>query len=1001
MTTQLRTPADLAALLGIAFSDEQIEAITAPLEPGVIIAGAGTGKTTVIASRVMWLVGTGAVAPERVLGLTFTRKAAGELSSRIREGLARLDPAGELFPEVATYDGFAAQLVGQFGAWLGLPVAPRTCTDSEAYLIAEEVLRARDEPWPDLTSTWWPGVAKSVLALEERIRSHLLDDRAIRDYTAKFLLGLDKVSLYRGSPTKAVRDARAVALERLALADMSGQLRAAKQARGVASFADQMAMAVELAVRVPAVGPALRSRYDLVVVDEFQDTSPAQARLLSALFGSVGGVTGSAVTAVGDPMQAIYTWRGASADNMQSFNRLFPGGRAEPYQLSVNRRSGQAILSVANAVGADVRAGAQAAGMSAVELRAADGAGPARVDVREFTTWLDEAEWIADQVAQARASGDLARWDQCAILLRRNADIGEIARACRARDIPVAVQQSGSLLSVPAVSAVVAMLAVLANPDANPEVVEILSGPRFRVGPRDLRLLGRRAAALAEAAGGTPVRLLDAVADPGDGRFSPHARSCLARLTTDIGVLGGFDSDLVGYVRRIISVTGLDVEIMLSQEPAAPALRAFMGYVARFAADHPGATPALLSAYLEVEAASGSGWSLPGAGGADAVAVMTVHKAKGLEWDQVYLPSVVDSVFPENRLRDNPLTQASALPTAVRSDASALPQIRQFSSSGLKAYDEGLRAGLAASEDRLAYVGLTRAKRRLVITGHRQSRDAVRPRNRSAYLETAAKVIGADAVLLEDQLEPTARPARGWTAWPGADDPVWSAAVEPVMAARAGKSTWPVADVPAEVTAEIADWDAAIARLGRQAAGPAVVEVAVPSPLSASGMVRLARDEQEFAARLARPLPSPPSRRAGVGAQFHAWVERYYAWSQIPGFESGPVDKAIGPLCESFLSSRFAVARPYAVELDFVTEVDGLAVSGRIDAVFRAADNPGLVPGGKQYLVVDWKTGRAEPDPLQLRIYARAWADRAGVGPEEVAAGFFQVRTGTFIEVHP
>ena len=147
LRTRLDSAADLIDALGISFSDQQLEAITAPLEPGVIIAGAGSGKTTVMAARVVWLVGTGAVRPEEVLGLTFTRKAAAELSQRVRNALLRagviadrgVDESGEQL--IMTYDAFAGRLVAEHGLRLGYEADPTLISGATRYRLASRVVR--------------------------------------------------------------------------------------------------------------------------------------------------------------------------------------------------------------------------------------------------------------------------------------------------------------------------------------------------------------------------------------------------------------------------------------------------------------------------------------------------------------------------------------------------------------------------------------------------------------------------------------------------------------------------------------------------------------------------------------------------------------------------------------------------------------------------------------------------------------------------------------------
>jgi len=1003
---ELNRPEDLIAAMGIPFSDEQIEAITAPMAPVVIIAGAGTGKTTVMAARVVWLVGRGEVAPERVLGLTFTRKAAGELSKRVRAALRLVDEDQERHPEISTYDSFASRLVNEFGAWEGISQDVRLLSDAERYLLADCVVASQSDPPVHLLDKALSTIETDLLSLEERIQSHLVADKAIVDDTARFIEALDQAPLYRGSPYRSVTEARQTALERLDLLQLCRKYRGLKASRSVVEFGDQMALAVDLAGHLPHLGRSMRARYGLVVVDEYQDTSAAQANLLSRLFGADGGIEGYPITAVGDPLQAIYTWRGAAVDNIYSFHRRFPSSRlgtetrSAEHTLTINRRSGPEILAGANAVAEKVRADPLLGSRMAVELTPGPEAVPAELEVREFLTWEEETEWIADSLFRSHQSG--MAWEKAVVLVRRNREVGAVVEACQSRGIPVAIQDLGGLLSVEAVSQVYAMMKLLVNEGSNPEVAEILIGPRFRVAREDLALLGRRARDM--GSGDTdedrPVRLIDALRDPGEERFSPHARASFSRLSSDLAILSAYQGNLVDHVRRIVSRIGVDVEIHASQEEAGPHVRKFLTHVAEFSSTRPNVSLNALVAYLRAEEEYSVGLSQANPVVQDAVAIMTIHRAKGLEWDQVYLPCVVDGVFPSRRVTDNPVTSPSALPTSVRSDAAAMPQIRQVTNRGLASYKEKLSGALGLSEDRLAYVGLTRAKKRLAVTAHRWG-DSTKERVRSRYFEILAGLaerVGTVSLIDEGSAE-TMSARKGAAAepvpWPAKDDPKWCHAAQAVYAAIDGRTTWETSDIPEEVREEVASWDDAIAALSRKA--PQVVDVPLPTPLSTSQLLRLSERQEEFAARLARPLPSPPSRVSGIGAQFHAWVEQYFAAS--PLVEERVASGRLERLCRGFIESPFASGRPCAVEESFVTEVDGHAVSGRIDAVFRAGENPSLVPAGKQVLIVDWKTGRQSGNPRQLAVYARAWAARTGLSLDKIAAGFFYILTGEFAEV--
>ena len=185
----------------VPFSDQQLTAITAPLEPGVIIAGAGSGKTTVMAARVVWLVGTGAVRPEEVLGLTFTRKAAAELSSRVRAALLRagvvadsgVDESGEQL--IMTYDAFAARLVAEHGLRLGFEADPTMITGATRYRLAARVVKAAAGPFEFLSRLRPATVTERVLRLDADLQQHLVDPADLDKHARDLLVALESAPL--------------------------------------------------------------------------------------------------------------------------------------------------------------------------------------------------------------------------------------------------------------------------------------------------------------------------------------------------------------------------------------------------------------------------------------------------------------------------------------------------------------------------------------------------------------------------------------------------------------------------------------------------------------------------------------------------------------------------------------------------------------------------------------------------------------------------------------
>ena len=285
---------------------EQAAVISAPLGPMAVIAGAGSGKSETMAARLVWLVANQLVQPERVLGLTFTRKAAAELAERVRmrlEGLRRAGlslPAGAGagalagpgaipdpdalagVPVISTYHAYAGRLVADHALREGLEPTLRLITPAVCWQLAARVVAAYEGPVDALE--WTPAtVTAAVLTLAGEMSEHLRDQA---DVTAAGSALEATVTALTGKVPKAVRDVLKTQRARAQLLPFVAGYRAAKAAREVIDYGDQMAIAARIATRHPAVGLAERGRYQVVLLDEYQDTSQAQLVLLQALFGT-------------------------------------------------------------------------------------------------------------------------------------------------------------------------------------------------------------------------------------------------------------------------------------------------------------------------------------------------------------------------------------------------------------------------------------------------------------------------------------------------------------------------------------------------------------------------------------------------------------------------------------------------------------------------------------------------------------------------------------------
>ena len=842
-----------------------------------------------------------------------------------------------------------------------------------------------------------------------------------------------------------------------------------KRSRDALDFADQIALAATLSQRFPDIGSMERQRFRAVLLDECQDTSEAQLVLLRHLFVAAGESV--PVTAVGDPNQSIYGWRGASATTLTRFPGEFAdgGGDADVLPLSTSWRNDNVILSAANITSGPLRAKSP---VDVEVLRPRVDAGNGRLLAARLLTTEAEAEhlagWIAHRWldARARPTGVSA-----AVLCRKRSQFAAVIEALERAGLPVEVVGLGGLLSTPEVCDIVALLWVVQDPTRGDQLMRLLTGPLCRLGAADLdglavwsRVLQYRQAALRQVKDQAPdsvdrlsiVEALDELpsahwAGPGGSRICEVALQRLHGLREAIRRLRSLTgmplADLAGEAERAL---GLDVEVLSRPEhtpsTARAHLDAFADVAANFSnsADRPtlGGFLSWLDAAQTQERGLDKGYIEVST---DAVQVLTVHAAKGLEWDVVAVPGLVEGSFParsssttsfkDDKWRMSPpadrgwIGGLSGVPYDLRGDRDGLPVLRWRSAPDLLALRDEVSDFISAGgehgideERRLAYVAFTRARHELLLTAPVWA-DPTTPRITSRFL-----------IELVDHPDLGLRPHR-WEPFPEPDgdikptnprqsEPVraiWPADPMAARRARLGDAVQAVLDAIVDRTSRddhdgselvgagppewsrvaVRERELAILLAERDlAARPRDIEVRVPRHLSASAVVLFAGDPQAFASDLRRPMPSAPALAARRGTAFHAWVEQHFARAafvdllDLPGSaDDDPADNGELPrMKERFLASQWAHRSPEAIEIAIETTVAGLAIRGRIDAVFPR-------PGGG-FTVVDWKTGirpsgdKARIRALQLGAYRLAFARLRGLTLDQVDAAFYYAGTG-------
>lgn len=536
----------IALALGLPVpTDAQQLVIQAPPTPALVVAGAGSGKTETMSGRVVWLVANGHVRPDEVLGLTFTRKAAGELAERIGARLETIDHFGRrgllphlpeivatdalrrvhdaapgaqrdavriqvldelaarhdtgwdprtprsaedllIRPRVSTYNAFADGIVREHAARIGRDPEAAMLSQSASWLIARAVVLRADLPGLEDIDRALGTVIDAVQKLAAEVLDHRVDLDAVERITVEQAAAFE--------PYRSNRDVDTAALNLLSMPVLVRLVReyiAEKERRGVLDFADQVGGAFDIVETAPDVRAELREQHRVVLLDEYQDTSVIQTRFLAALFRD------SAVMAVGDPHQSIYGWRGASADNLYAFGRAFAEERsATTYSLMTSWRNDSTILDVANRILEPLKR----PGLDVPALEPRPGAGAGRVEVLFPHTVHDEAEQVSAWFEQRRAEHAASGADRAhtgAILFRSKRHMQTFAGALARRGIPHRILGLGGLLSTPEVVDVVSMLRVIHDPTAGSALIRMLVGPRFAIGVADMAALYDLASALA------------------------------------------------------------------------------------------------------------------------------------------------------------------------------------------------------------------------------------------------------------------------------------------------------------------------------------------------------------------------------------------------------------------------------------------------------------------------------------------------------------------------
>ncbi len=670
---------------------DQRRAVTHGEGPLLVVAGAGTGKTQVITRRIAWLIATRRAKPSEILALTFTDKAAEEMQLRVDQ----LVPYGYTDTAISTFHAFGDRLIREHAFDLGLAPDVRVLSRPEVVVFLKERLFELDlaeyRPLGD------PGRFLGALAaLFARCRDEDVSP-------ARYLEHADRLEVQAAQAATAIAGPDAGEADRdaaMALAEDSRRQRELANAysrykelmsvHGAIDFGDQVSMALRLLRESAAARTAVQARYRYILVDEFQDTNRAQSELVAILAERHRNVT-----VVGDDDQSIYRFRGAAISNILEFRERYQGART--VVLWRNYRSLAPILDRAHRLirfndpdRLEVRVGIS---KKLVAERTRQDAPPVRHIA--FATSTEEADWIADEIRRRIAAGAAPR--DHAVLVRANADADPILRAFNSAAVPWRFSGTSGLYARPEVRLLLAVLRTVADPGASVDVYALATSEQYRVPGEDLSLV----MSAARRRHHTAFEILEELEmQPAVLRVSAAGRAALARLTSDIRRYRDLahrrpaGEVLYAFLRDTGWLTALARATSVAAEEALANIARFFDIVRNHSALLADDRAIFLVRHLAtlIEAGDDPATADPDPD-VDAVAVMTVHKAKGLEYPVVFLPGLVADRFPARGRRE-----ALALPVELVDEV--LP--------------EG--DGQLQEERRLFYVAMTRARDELILS---------------------------------------------------------------------------------------------------------------------------------------------------------------------------------------------------------------------------------------------------------------------------------------------
>lgn len=1124
------SPARIADAIGqYSPNADQEKVITAPIDqPMMAIAGAGAGKTATMAFRVVYLVANGLVAPDRVLGLTFSVKADRELASRLSNYLQALadnpdfpevaeyltdsETGGLILPETATYNAFANQIVHQYGSRLGVSPNCVLLDEARRWQTMYEIV----SNWPDELSTdnALSKVVERALGIGSQLRDQLVDVEWLRAKLSQMqeLYGADRTGEDDNS-NATIRDFVKSMKLRGELLNICAEYEKYKKQNGYIEYADQIYYAAELVEKFSDIRAQLSERYDVILLDEFQDTSVAQLKLFSRIF------TGKGAMAVGDPNQAIYGWRGASELSMRDFLTEFgvsPGDAEGHVQdMPVTYRNRENILKVANQIVQPIRNLAEGHSAAEVEAQVREqlespkvdyGSGPApspsafaapaaSVKAKELVTCDQKGDdpgkvhfyFVEDSEQEAKRIADFfaERWEQReqiiarneqlapedqeklptgAILVRKHSQKPLIIQELRKRGLPVEITGVAGLIYDPAVADVIAALQVSADAGRGDSLMRLITG--CGISPADIDLLWRWARHLANPEDNPDINpqaylmdALDNLPEPGwkpqgtASGFSAEAYRRLNILRSQLAKLRRHIHDPLGsLVQRTIFTLRLDLDVKArpAGELSARCLETFVRVAREYQST--GVSENLISFldWLKLADKEGGGLDMPlEEPDPDAIQLMTIHAAKGLEWTWVAVPGLDELRSGGGTLPDHAISASKGicsdtawisdigmLPYDLRSDREVLPTIER----GLEAtgydfeantfadnakvignYQAALGFHSQLADRRLAYVAFTRAESELLVGGSEHSGTSKSTRVPSQFL---AEIDSTGEMRKLRNQEPVKND--GWE--PKVRDLPWPGNPSNELArlsAAAGELSELIDNIHTEPFLQrllaTSDEKEALQMAGfhsswlqqavqlirdQKAEQLSPNEVEIPISIAVTKARLLQEDPEGFASDQRRPIPQFPNEGSNLGTLFHEWVDQELRGREYPlprEIEKDTLGK-LQDLQKKWKTGKLHPDKGWEYvdsEVEFAAPMDDNKLVARIDAIMRN-------PKTGKLTIIDWKTDSLKLDSSgrvsgnsnevvakylqQINTYRLVYAFSKGIRLEDIDAALYFVR---------